>query len=102
MSHEVEPSPVLRVCSCLTALPDLLPGVTTTLSRAFGPFSSVRKDYTIQPRLGFREARNGSFSTVRREDVWTFIKSRKIFQQFDGLSYQGDIMNPPRLRRLFR
>jgi hypothetical protein len=36
MSLDLEPSPVLRICSCLTAVPTLLPRVESALEREFG------------------------------------------------------------------
>jgi hypothetical protein len=36
MSQRIEPDPVLRICSCLTADRDLLPEIETELEQAFG------------------------------------------------------------------
>ncbi len=36
MAQAVEPAPVMRLCSCLTALPELLPAVASELVRLFG------------------------------------------------------------------
>ena len=52
MSKIVEPAPVLRVCSCLTGLPELLPEVESALEHEFGavelrsePFAFDISDY---------------------------------------------------------
>lgn len=43
MSRMIEPAPVLRVCSCLTGEPGLLPDVERELIREFGPLA-LRSD----------------------------------------------------------
>jgi len=58
MSEKLKPAPVLRVCSCLTGLPELLPEVEAELVRAFGevalksvPFAFDTSEY-YRPEMG--------------------------------------------------
>jgi hypothetical protein len=55
MSHTVEPAPVLPVCSCLTAEPSLLPGVESTLTRAFGPVALKSEPFPFDTSDYYRE-----------------------------------------------
>lgn len=55
MSRRVEPAPVLRLCSCLTAEPDLLPRVEAELTRAFGEVALESPAFSFDTSDYYRE-----------------------------------------------
>ena len=55
MSIRIEPSPVLRVCSCLTAHPSLLPEVETRLIGEFGPLALRSPPFPFDQTEYYRE-----------------------------------------------
>jgi hypothetical protein len=55
MSKQVEPVPVLRVCSCLCGQPELLPAVVDELARAFGSIARKSNPYPFDTSDYYRK-----------------------------------------------
>jgi hypothetical protein len=55
MSTKVEAAPVLGVCSCLTARPELLPEIESELVRAFGEIALKSPAYAFDSSDYYRE-----------------------------------------------